>query len=688
LSNTKKYTVTSALPYANGPLHLGHLAGAYLPSDIYVRYLKLNKKDVVFVCGSDEHGAAITLRAKKEGTTPQKIVDKYHEINKKAFQDLGIDFSIYHRTSAEDHHKNAQEFFKVLNDKGALTTKTTEQYYDEENDQFLADRYITGECPKCSNPNAYGDQCEKCGSALSPLELINPKSTISGNKPVLKETSHWFLPMERHEKWLADWLQNGKLDGKKTHNPKEWKNQVLGQSMSWINGGLQPRAMTRDLNWGVKVPVENADGKVLYVWLDAPIGYISATKIWAKENGKNWEDYWKSEDSKLIHFIGKDNIVFHTIIFPILLKEHGGYNLPDNVPANEFLNLEGEKFSTSRNWAVWLHEFVEEFPEKTDELRFVLTSIMPENKDAEFTWKDFQDRINNELVAIFGNFVNRVLVLTNKYYEGKIPTADEITDEDKKTIEEVKASSVKIGESIEKYRFREALGEAMNIARIGNKYLADAEPWKLVKTNPERVETIMKIALQITANLSLAFSPFMPKKSNKLREMLNLSADLDWNDLGSFSLLQEGETINKAELLFTKIEDELVENQVAKLAKSKLQNIEAEPIKDEITFEGFTKLDIRIGTILEAEKVRKTKKLLHLKVDVGTDIRTIVSGIAESYSPEEIIGQKVSVLLNLAPRKIKGIESQGMILMAENAAGKLAFISPTSDEIDPGNSVS
>ena len=688
MSTPKKYTVTAALPYANGPLHLGHLAGAYLPSDIFVRYLKLNKKDVVFVCGSDEHGAAITLRAKKDGTTPQEIVDKYHKINKKAFIDLGIDFSIYHRTSSEDHHKNAQDFFTILNDKGALTTQTTEQYYDEENDQFLADRYITGECPKCSNPNAYGDQCEKCGSALSPLELINPKSTISGNKPVLKETSHWFLPMERHEKWLGDWLQNGVLDGKQIHNPKDWKNQVLGQSMSWINAGLKPRAMTRDLNWGVKVPVKGADGKVLYVWMDAPVGYISATKKWAEDNGENWEDYWKSEDTKLIHFIGKDNIVFHSIIFPILLKEHGEYILPDNVPANEFLNLEGDKFSTSRNWAVWLHEFVEDFPEKTDELRFVLTSILPESKDAEFTWKDFQDRINNELVAIFGNFVNRVLVLTNKYYEGKIPTASEITEEDKKTIEDVKKSATKIGESIEKYRFREALGEAMNIARIGNKYLADAEPWKLVKTNPKRVETIMKIALQITANLALAFSPFMPKKTKKLSEMLNLSSDLDWNDLGSFSLLQEGELINKAELLFTKIENELVEKQVLKLEKSKLQNIEEEPIKDEISFDDFTKLDIRIGTILEAERVKKTKKLLHLKVDIGTEVRTIISGIAESYSPEEIIGQKVSVLLNLAPRKIKGIESQGMILMAENIEGKLAFISPTSDEITAGNSVS
>ena len=694
MENPKKYTVTAALPYANGPLHLGHLAGAYLPSDIYVRYLKLNHRDVVFVCGSDEHGAAITLRAKKEGVSPQEIVDKYHELNKKAFTDFGIDFSIYHRTSAQDHKKMAQEFFLELNEKDTFTKKTTEQYYDEENNQFLADRYISGECPKCQNPNAYGDQCEKCGSDLSPLDLINPKSTISGNKPILKETSHWFLPMERHEEWLTSWIQEGKIHGKQLHNPKEWKNQVTGQVMSWINSGLKPRAMTRDLNWGVKVPLEGADGKVLYVWLDAPIGYISSTKKWAEENGKNWEDYWKvnqetgEADTKLVHFIGKDNIVFHAIIFPILLKQHGDYVLPDNVPANEFLNLEGDKLSTSRNWAVWLHEYLEEFPDKVDELRYVLTSIMPENKDSEFTWKDFQERVNNELVAIFGNFVNRVVVLTNKYYEGVVPTAGELFAEDKVMLEEVKSISDKIGKSVEQYRFREAMGEAMNIARAGNKYLADAEPWKLIKTDPERVKTIMKIALQISANLSIAFAPFMPKKAKQLQVMLGIEKELDWNDLGSFSLLQENEKINKVELLFNKIEDELVTSQLAKLEKSKLDNISETPIKEEITFEDFTKLDIRTGVILEAEKVKKTKKLLRLKVDMGNESRTIVSGIAESYAPEEVIGKQVSVLVNLAPRAIKGIESQGMILMAENNEGKLSFVNPSEDYINAGDGVS
>ena len=688
MSNPKRYLITAALPYANGPLHLGHLSGAYLPADIYVRYLKLKGEDVGFICGSDEHGAAITLRAKKDGITPQEVVDKYHAINKKAFHDLDIDFSIYDRTSSPNHHKVAQDFFAVLNNKGALTTETTEQYFDEENNQFLADRYISGECPKCANPNAYGDQCEKCGSALSPTELINPKSTISGNTPILKETSHWFLPMERHEKWLTEWIEKGSLEGKQLHNPKEWRNQVIGQCMSWINAGLKPRAMTRDLDWGVKVPVEGADGKVLYVWLDAPIGYISATQKWAKENNKNWEDYWKKEDTKVVNFIGKDNIVFHAIIFPILLKEHGDYILPNNVAANEFLNLEGDKFSTSRNWAVWLHEYIEQFPDKTDELRYVLASTFPESKDAEFTWKDYQDRINNELVAIFGNFVNRVVVLTNKYYEGVIPTATNLTDVDLAVIEEVKQYGENIGKSIEAYRFREALSEAMNIARAGNKYLADMEPWKLVKTDAERVETIMKVALQITANLAIAFEPFMPKKSAQLKEMLNLNKELTWNDLGSFSLLQEGEKINPAELLFNKIEDEVVAAQVQKLEDSKSVEATFEPIKDEIAFEDFTKLDIRIGTILEAEKVKKAKKLLQLKVDIGFETRTIVSGIAEHYAPEDVIGKKVTVLLNLAPRTIRGVESEGMILMAENTKGKLSFVSPIEDEINAGDCIS
>ena len=694
MENPKKYTVTAALPYANGPLHLGHLAGAYLPADIYVRYLRLNERDVAFVCGSDEHGAAITIRAKKEGVSPQEIVDKYHEINKKAFHEIGIDFSIYDRTSSPEHHKMAQEFFLDLNKKETFTKETTEQYYDEENNQFLADRYITGECPKCNNPSAYGDQCEKCGSDLSPLDLINPVSAISGNKPVLKETSHWFLPMQRHEEWLTSWIQEGTIHGRKLHNPKEWKNQVTGQVMSWINSGLKPRAMTRDLDWGVKVPLENAEGKVLYVWLDAPIGYISATKKWADKEGKNWEDYWKinketqEAETKLVHFIGKDNIVFHAVIFPILLKQQGEFVLPDNVPANEFLNLEGDKLSTSRNWAVWLHEYLEEFPDKADELRYVLTSILPESKDSEFTWKDYQDRVNNELVAIFGNFVNRVVVLTNKYYRGMVPESGEVLESDTVIMKEVKEIAHKIGESIEAYRFREALTGAMSIARIGNKYLQDSEPWKLVKSDPERVKTIMKIALQISANLAIAFEPFMPKKSKSLREMLALSEKLNWADLGSFSLLQENEKINEATLLFTKIEDQLVEDQLKKLASSKANNLPAEPTKEEITFEDFTKLDIRIGTILEAEKVKKTKKLLHLKVDIGSEIRTIVSGIAESYSPEEIIGKQVSVLVNLAPRAIKGIESQGMILMAENNEGALSFVNPSEDYINSGNSVS
>lgn len=688
LSNPKRYLITAALPYANGPLHLGHLSGAYLPADIYVRYLKLKGEDVAFICGSDEHGAAITLRAKKDGVTPQEIVDKYHAINKKAFHDLDIDFSIYHRTSLPKHHQVAQDFFTVLNDKGALTTETTEQYFDVENNQFLADRYIMGECPKCANPNAYGDQCEKCGSTLSPTELINPKSTISGNTPILKETSHWFLPMERHEEWLTEWIEKGSLNGKQLHNPKEWRNQVIGQCMSWINAGLKPRAMTRDLDWGVKVPVPGADGKVLYVWLDAPIGYISATQQWANDNNKNWEDYWKKDDTKLVHFIGKDNIVFHAIIFPILLKEHGDYILPNNVAANEFLNLEGDKFSTSRNWAVWLHEYIEQFPDKTDELRYVLASTFPESKDAEFTWKDYQDRINNELVAIFGNFVNRVVVLTNKYYEGVVPTAKDLNEVDLAVIEEVKKAGENMEKSIEAYRFREALSEAMNIARAGNKYLADMEPWKLVKIDPIRVETIMKVALQITANLAIAFEPFLPKKSAQLKAMLNLNKELTWNDLGSFSLLQEGEKINQAELLFNKIEDEVVAAQVQKLEDSKTVATVAEPVKDEISFEDFTKLDIRIGTILEAEKVKKAKKLLQLKVDVGFETRTIVSGIAEYYEPEDVIGKKVTVLLNLAPREIRGVKSEGMILMAENAKGELSFVSPVKDNIDAGDQIS
>lgn len=563
MSKSKKHTITAALPYANGPLHLGHIAGVYLPADIYSRYLRMKGEDVLFVCGSDEHGAAITLRAKKEGVTPQEIVDKYHNINQKAFKDFNISFDIYHRTSSDLHHQTASDYFKKLNDEGQFTVKASEQFYDEDNQQFLADRYITGECPKCGNPNAYGDQCEKCGSSLSPNELINPVSVLSGKQPVLKPTSHWYLPMNEHEAWLKTWLQEGTLDGKTLHNPKDWKNQVLGQCMSWIDGGLHARAMTRDLDWGVKVPVDGGDGKVLYVWLDAPIGYISATKQWAEDHNKDWKDYWIG-DVELIHFIGKDNIVFHCIIFPILLKAHGEFVLPKNVPAYEFLNLEGDKFSTSRNWAVWLHEFMEAHPAKVDELKYVLTAIAPENRDSEFTWKEFQTRINNELADIFGNFVNRALVLTNKYYEGKVPALGNLEAIDKDVLVQLKGFPEKIDGLIQRYRLKEAQSEAMNLARLGNKYLADTEPWKLKKTDPERVETIMNIALQITANLTLAFEPFLPNTTEKLRQFLNIEP-FAFSAFGSDALLPAGHHINTPEILFSKIDDAFVEAEVEKL---------------------------------------------------------------------------------------------------------------------------
>lgn len=681
-----KFTVTAALPYANGPLHLGHIAGVYLPADIFVRFMRMNNEDILFVCGSDEHGAAITLRAKKEGVTPQNIVDKYHAINSKAFKDFDIDFDIYSRTSHPKHHETAQEYFKVLNDKGSFIKKTTEQYYDNEFNQFLADRYITGTCPNCKNENAYGDQCEKCGSALSPLDLINPVSTLSGKSPILKETSHWFLPMDQHETWLKEWITDGTFNGVKQHDPKKWRNQVNGQSLSWIDGGLHPRAMTRDLDWGVKVPVEGADGKVLYVWLDAPIGYISATKIWAEENNKDWKDYWTG-DRKLVHFIGKDNIVFHAIIFPILLKEHGGLVLPDNVPAYEFLNLEGDKFSTSRNWAVWLHEFMEENPDKKDELKYVLTSIAPESKDAEFTWKEFQARINNELADVLGNFVNRAVVLSNKYFEGKVPTRGELTDVDTDVLNQLKSYPAKIDKLVRAYKLREAQSEAMNLARLGNKYLAETEPWKLSKTDMARVETIMNIALQITANLTIAFQPFLPEKSKIIAGFLNIDL-LKWDSLGSDSILEAGHQLNKPSILISKIEDKFVEEQVAKLEASKVANQETvfEPQKDEATFDDFTKMDIRVGEIIAAEKVKKANKLLKLTVDTGLDKRTVVSGIAEHYTPEEVIGKKVSILMNLAPRKIRGVESQGMILMAENDKGELSFMSPEK-EFDAGSEI-
>ncbi|MBX2843231.1 MAG: methionine--tRNA ligase [Flammeovirgaceae bacterium] len=672
----KRYTITAALPYANGPLHIGHIAGAYLPADIYVRFLRELGKDVAFICGSDEHGAAITIKAQKEGVTTKQVIDKFHKINKNTFEEFGIDFSIYHRTSAPIHHETAQDFFKVLNEKEKFTVNESEQYYDQEANQFLADRYIVGECPKCGNESAYGDQCEKCGSSLVPTDLINPKSTITGSSPVLKKTTHWYLPLNEHEAWVNDWITKGELDGIKHHNPKEWKKHVLGQCKSWIDGGLQPRPMTRDLEWGVKVPLQEADGKVLYVWLDAPIGYISATKQWAKEEGKNWENYWKRDDTKLVHFIGKDNIVFHCIIFPIILKCYGGFVLPNNVPANEFLNLEGNKLSTSRNWAVWLHEYLKDFSGRQDELRYVLNSNAPENKDSEFTWKDYQVKVNNELVAILGNFVNRALVLTNKYFNGDVPVRGELAEYDKEIINKIADIPEKVEKLIEKYRFKEAQFEVMNLARIGNKYLADTEPWKLIKEDPEIVKTILNIALQLTANLGVLLTPFLPNTAKKIQYMVGLR-NPKWHKAGSVDLLYPYDKLGIPELLFTKIEDNEIQHQIKKLEKARVAStVPAEPVKEATTFDDFTKMDIRVGTILHAEKVPKTKKLLKLQVDTGVDKRTIVSGIAEFFKPEEIIGLQVCVLANLEPRRIKGINSEGMILMAEDRDGSLSFITP------------
>ena len=670
------YTVTAALPYANGPLHLGHVAGVYLPADIFVRFLRMNGHDVAFICGSDEHGAAITLRAKKEGLSPKDIVDKYDGIIRTAFQDFNIHFDIFHRTSSELHHQTSADFFKKLYDQGQFTEEVSEQYFDEQYQQFLADRYITGTCPKCQSAGAYGDQCEKCGSDLSPTDLVNPISTLSGSKPILKSTSHWYLPMDQHESWLKEWIQEGILDGEVQHNPKEWRNQVIGQCMSWINGGLRPRAMTRDLDWGVKVPLPGADGKVLYVWLDAPIGYISATKQWALDNGKDWEQYWlktKAKDRKLVHFIGKDNIVFHAIIFPILLKNHGDFILPDNVPAYEFLNLEGDKFSTSRNWAVWLHEYIAAYPDKTDELKYVLTSIAPETKDSEFTWKEFQTRVNSELADIMGNFVNRTLVLTNKYYQGTVPAAGTYHSEDLEIIAQIQEIPKRLSKLAYAYKLREAQTEMMQLARIGNKYLADNEPWKLVKTDPARVETIMHLALQLTANLQIACQLFLPATADKLARMLNSSWS-QYTDLGRTDLLAAGHHIGEVSILFAKIEDALVETEINKLKATVAPTSKFPPMKDAIAFDDFTKMDLRMGTILAAQKVEKADKLLQLTVDTGLDQRTIVSGIAEHYAPEDIIGKTVLVLLNLEPRKIRGIVSQGMILMAENEDGKLSFL--------------
>lgn len=678
-----KYTVTAALPYANGPLHLGHIAGVYLPSDIFTRFLRMKNHDVTFICGSDEHGAAITLRAKKEGTTPKEIVDKYNKIIGQAFNDFDISFDIFHRTSAQIHHETAQDFFKVLEEKDHFTKETSQQYYDEEFHQFLADRYISGTCPNCGNEEAYGDQCEKCGSALSPTDLINPKSTLSGKTPIMRETSHWYLPMQRHEEWLKDWIKEGELGGVQQHDASKWRNQVIGQCMSWIDNGLRPRAMTRDLDWGIKVPVKGGDGKVLYVWMDAPIGYISATKQWAIDNNKNWEDYWTG-DRKLVHFIGKDNIVFHAIIFPILLKSYEGLILPDNVPAYEFLNLEGDKFSTSKNWAVWLHQYLESYPEKVDELKYVLTAIAPETKDSEFTWKEYQTRINSELADILGNFVNRALVLTQKYYDGAVPEVGEFSDYDQEVLAEMAAIPDRISKLIYAYKLREAQSEAMNLARLGNKYLADMEPWKLIKDekNTKRVQTIMNIALQITANLSIVLQPFLPATASKISTFLNYSND-QWSAAGQHNLLSAGQPTAKPSILFQKIEDTMVEKEIEKLNASKTNVPQFEPQKEEASFDDFTKMDIRVGTILEAEKIKKADKLLKLLVDTGLDKRTIVSGIAKYYTPQEVIGKKVTVLLNLAPRKIRGVESQGMILMAENDKGELSFVVPEK-EFHPG----
>ena len=686
MSSSKRYTVTAALPYTNGPIHIGHLAGVYVPADIYARYLRLTGNDVAYICGSDEHGVAIPMRAKKEGVSPQVIIDKYHTIIKQSFKDFGISFDNYSRTSSKIHHTTASDFFKHLHKEEAFVEEVTEQLYDAEANQFLADRFVIGTCPKCGFEESYGDQCEQCGTSHNGTDLINPKSAITGNTPTLKKTKHWFLPLDKHESFLREWI----LEGHKN----DWKSNVLGQVKSWIDDGLRPRAVTRDLAWGIPVPADGGEGKVLYVWFDAPIGYISSTKEWAEREGRNWEDYWKDNNTKLVHFIGKDNIVFHCIIFPSMLKAHGGYILPENVPANEFLNLEGNKLSTSKNWAVWLHEYLEDFPGQQDVLRYTLTANAPENKDNDFTWKDFQAKNNNELVAIFGNFINRVVVLTNKYYGGLVPSAGELKEVDEDTLDAIKEFPGSIGKSIQRYRFREASQELMNLARLGNKYLADEEPWKVIKVDEERVKTIMYVALQIASALAVVSEPFLPFTSDKLKKMLNIcdAIDCSWNDVSEKkTLLPANHQIGTAELLFSKIEDKTVTVQLEKLAATKKANEEenktVEPQKETIDFEDFTKLDMRVGTILEAVKVAKTKKLLQLKVDVGIDVRTIVSGIAESFSPEEIIGQQVTVLTNLAPRKIRGVESQGMILMTDTLDGKLAFVEP-EQKVSNGQQIS
>jgi methionyl-tRNA synthetase len=685
LENPKRYTITAALPYTNGPIHIGHLAGVYVPSDIYARYLRMQGREVLFVCGSDEHGVAISMKAKKEGITPQEVIDKYDGIIRKSFIDFGISFDNYSRTSSKIHHDTASEFFKKLYDNGDFIEEVTEQLYDAKADQFLADRFVMGTCPKCSNEEAYGDQCEKCGSTLNATDLINPKSTITGETPILKSTKHWFLPLDRYQDFLKDWILVG--------HEKDWKNNVLGQVKSWLDDGLKPRAVTRDLDWGIDVPVAGAEGKKLYVWFDAPIGYISATKEWAAREGKDWEPYWKDAETKLVHFIGKDNIVFHCIIFPSMLKAEGSYILPDNVPANEFLNLEGNKLSTSKNWAVWLHEYLLDFPDKQDVLRYALTANAPENKDNDFTWKDFQARNNNELAAIFGNFINRVVVLTNKYYNGIVPQPNEFNAIDEQTLAELKAYPAVISSSVERYRFREAQGELMNVARLGNKYLADEEPWKMVKTDPDRVQTQMYVALQIAAALRVLCEPFLPFTACKLSGILKTDLKLGWNDISERSdLLPAGHQIGEAEILFAQIEDAEIQKQIDKLEATKVankaENTVIEPQKETATFEDFSKLDLRVGTILEAEKMPKANKLLVLKVDTGIDMRTIVSGIAEHFSPEEVIGKRVTVLVNLAPRALRGVESQGMILMSNNTEGKLVFVNPDADGVQNGALIS
>ena len=668
---SKRKMITAALPYANGPVHIGHLAGVYIPADVYARFQRNTGQEIAFICGSDEHGIPITIRAKKEGITPQDVVDKYHEIIKKSFADLGISFDEYSRTTSKKHYEVSQEFFLNLYNKGKFEEEISEQFFDEQAGEFLADRYIVGTCPKCSNENAYGDQCEKCGSTLSPTELINPKSMLSGNTPILKETKNWYLPLNEYENFLNEWIIKGHQD--------DWKPNVYGQVKSWLNDGLKPRAMTRDLNWGVPVPLPNAEGKVLYVWFDAPIGYISFTQEWAEKNGKNWKDFWQNEETDLIHFIGKDNIVFHCIIFPSMMKAHGDYIMPKNVPAFEFLNLENDKISTSRNWAVWAHEYVEDFPDQQDALRYALLSSAPETKDNNFTWKDFQTKNNSELVGIFGNFINRVTVLTQKYYNGIVPQPNEFEQVDKDLYHEMQQIPEKIGKNLDEFRFRDALTEMMNLARLGNKYLADEEPWKVIKDNPERVKTQMFCALQVAGALAYLCEPFLPFTSQKMKSGLNLG-DKNWYEVLNTPPIPTGHQINEMPLLFSKIEDSVIEAQIKKLENTKINNQKtnpnANPMKEQISFDDFTKIDLRTATILEAEKVEKADKLLKLKVDTGVDVRTVVSGIAESFSPEEIIGKQVMILLNLAPRKIRGIESQGMLLLTTKPDGKLSFVTP------------